>query len=139
MNGSVSISAFAPTVKDEPAPEPDSRPSAGQYFGPASAPAVDAEQPPWADGRGLPTYFRHECPICLTRFTPGACQHCGKPLTEIPDPAVRGRGYESQTYDHFHFKKLDEVAAREAATVPLCLECYRADHLRAYPGHPAQV
>lgn len=82
----------------------------------------------------LPTYPKQGCPMCRPQ-APGTCDRCGGSLSEIPDPAVRGQGYEAHSYDHQHFGE----TGQEAAVQKLCLECYRKDFAAVYPDHPLPV
>lgn len=143
FSGGISISGFNTSFSTTPKPpetEEEVRVASGHVTNGHRMTCEDALPDPWQHGRGLPTYYKSECPLCPTNLPPRTCQKCRKSLNTIPDPAVCGHGYMAQTYTHFHFKSMDDkFMLREAAILTLCLECYREDFVHAYPGSQPPV
>lgn len=78
------------------------------------------------------------CPTCPENgilFAEDGRAHCCWDCKAKLDPArEHGNGYRSQTYDHLHVVEVDGKSAATAAFRELCLECYRIDFAKAYPG-----
>lgn len=106
---------------------------------------------------GTPIYEEHGCPLCEARSKLVAsaglngqkpdgqrvCADCGNVIpteaTQYVYKNMGGRGFQSHTSDHRHTKSLRGVVGFGDIKRELCLECYRLDFAKAYPGEPLPV
>lgn len=77
----------------------------------------------------LPCYL--ECEPCATRLR-RICWDCGAKIPESRE--MENNGYRSVTADHIHAMVIGGFSGASAAYRELCLECYRKDFGKAYPG-----
>lgn len=69
---------------------------------------------------------------------PHICDGCGK---EIPNYRLDmgGSGYESAEPHHYHWCKIWGQEAWMPIMSELCLECYRVDYAKRFPGYAVLV
>ncbi|HKT90077.1 MAG TPA: hypothetical protein VJQ59_16650 [Candidatus Sulfotelmatobacter sp.] len=68
------------------------------------------------------------CEVCRVHKD-GHCDACGAAFLH------NERRYRSQTF-HYHPAAIEGVAGTRAVQKELCIDCYRDDHAKAYPGSP---
>ena len=97
-----------------------------------------------------PIYEERDCPVCESRSTRReaedqweVCADCGKRIpterTEYAYKNMGGQGFRSHTSDHRHTKMVRGEIGFGFAHRALCLECYRIDFEKFYPGEPLPV
>lgn len=69
--------------------------------------------------------------------SPAVCDHCKK---LIPRTSIQGEGcYESADPHHYHWCLIFGREAWMPVMEELCLECYRIDYAKKFPGFQVQA
>ena len=109
----------------------------------ARAPQVIPGRPIKIDPADGPCPYCEQWAIQKERVIDGVkvrcCDDCGNPIPVYPN--MGGNGYDAQTTHHYHLGQITSQAPPTWLHIPreLCLECYRVDYQKAFPGHPDPV